>query len=70
MGDFVWEQEKLVLEADGRHVHSSRRAFERDRERDQRLMLAGYRIMHCTWRQVINDPAELAGRISTLLAGA
>jgi predicted transcriptional regulator of viral defense system len=44
MADFVWEEQKLVLEADGRSVHSSRRAFERDRERDQRLMLAGYRV--------------------------
>jgi very-short-patch-repair endonuclease len=68
MVDFLWREEKLVLEADGRHVHGSRRAFERDRERDQRLMLAGYRVMRCTWRQVLNEGAELAARIDKLLA--
>jgi hypothetical protein len=31
--DFPWRREKLVLEADGRHVHGSRRAFEQDRRR-------------------------------------
>jgi predicted transcriptional regulator of viral defense system len=70
MVDFVWQQERFVLEADGRHVHGSRRAFEHDRERDQRLMLAGYRVMRCTWRQVINEPTELAARIAKLLAAA
>jgi very-short-patch-repair endonuclease len=70
MVDFLWRAEKLVLEADGRQVHSSRRAFERDRERGQRLMLAGYRVMHCTWRQVVNEASVLARRISGLLAAA
>jgi very-short-patch-repair endonuclease len=66
--DFLWRREKFVLEADGRHVHGSRRSFEQDRGRDQRLMLAGYRVMRCTWRQITNDPDVVAERVSKLLA--
>lgn len=66
--DFLWPEERLVLEADGRNVHGTRRAFEQDRRRDQRLMLAGYRVMRCTWRQIANDPAVVAERVSRLLA--
>jgi very-short-patch-repair endonuclease len=64
----LWRREKLVLEADGRHVHGSRRAFEQDRRRDQRLMLAGYRVMRCTWRQITNEADMVAESVSKLLA--
>jgi very-short-patch-repair endonuclease len=66
--DFLWRREKLIVEADGRDVHGSRRAFEQDRRRDQRLMLAGYRVMRCTWRQITDEPDVVAGRVSKMLA--
>jgi very-short-patch-repair endonuclease len=67
--DFLWPDQGLVVETDGRHVHGSRRAFERDRRRDQRLLLAGYRVMRCTWRQIADQPDEVAKTVSTLLGG-
>ncbi|MEA2218555.1 MAG: hypothetical protein QOJ35_1181 [Solirubrobacteraceae bacterium] len=39
--DFLWRAARLVVETDGRAVHRTRRAFEHDRRRDQRLILAG-----------------------------
>jgi hypothetical protein len=54
--DFVWPHRRLIVETDGRRVHTTGRAFEHDRRRDQRLMLAGYRVVRCTWRQVVNEP--------------
>lgn len=43
--DFLWRAERLVVETDGHAFHGHRRAFERDRHRDQLLMLAGHQVV-------------------------
>jgi very-short-patch-repair endonuclease len=68
--DFLWPEQRLVLETDGRRVHGSRRAFEQDRRRDQRLLLAGYRVVRLTWRQLVDNPDQIATLITALLAEA
>jgi len=65
--DFVWRAERLVVETDGRTTHGTRQAFERDRRNDQRLMLAGWRSIRVTWRQLMNEPARVARTIIALL---
>jgi predicted transcriptional regulator of viral defense system len=65
--DFVWRAERLIVEVDGRDPHSTRRAFEHDRRRDQQLALRGYRVIRFTWRQVTHDPAYVAATLTTLL---
>jgi Protein of unknown function (DUF559) len=50
--DFVWREQRLIVETDGVRFHGSRRAFEADRRRDQRLLLAGWRVIRITWRQL------------------
>jgi very-short-patch-repair endonuclease len=65
--DFVWRAERLIVEADGHRFHSTRRAFEHDRERDRRLLVAGWRVFRCTWRQITEEPDEIAASIQTLL---
>jgi predicted transcriptional regulator of viral defense system len=66
--DFLWRKHKLIAETDGRDVHTTRKAFEHDRLRDQRLTLAGFNVVRFTWRQVVNDPRRVAGALRTLLA--
>lgn len=66
--DFVWRAERLDIEVDGREVHATRRAFEHDRRRDQRLALLGWRVVRFTWRQVFDEPAAVAGTLHGLLA--
>lgn len=66
-GDVVWRAARLVVEVDGRDVHTTRRAFESDRRRDQRLMLLGWRIVRFTWRQVIFEPAYVEQTVRRLL---
>jgi hypothetical protein len=66
--DFLWRDHKLIAETDGRDVHTTRKAFEHDRRRDQRLTLAGYTVVRFTWRQVANEPQRVAGALRTLLA--
>jgi hypothetical protein len=66
--DFLWREERLIVETDGRDVHTTRKAFEHDRLRDQRLALAGYTVVRFTWRQVAGDPQRVAGALRGLLA--
>ena len=66
--DFVWRAQRLIVEVDGYRYHSNRRAFERDRMRDQVLQAAGYRVLRTTWRQLAERPEELVARLAAALA--
>lgn len=68
VADFVWRDARLIVETDGLQFHGTRSAFERDRRRDQRLGVAGWRVVRCTWRQVTTDPSELARTLHVLLS--
>jgi hypothetical protein len=65
--DFIWRAQRLCIETDGRAFHRTRHAFETDRRRDQRLTLAGWRVVRVTWRQVTTDSAATARLIAGLL---
>lgn len=65
--DFLWRRHSLVVETDGYETHGTRSQFERDRRRDQLLMLAGYRVVRFTWRQLAGDPRGVASTLHSLL---
>ena len=66
--DFLWREQRLVVEVDGYQFHSSRRAFERDRRRDADLQAAGFSVLRLTWRQVVNEPYATIARTARALA--
>jgi hypothetical protein len=66
--DFLWRDAHLIVEADDRYSHLTVTAFEMDRRRDQRLKLAGWEVVRCTWRQVLDDPDELGRTLRVLIA--
>ena len=66
--DFLWRARRLVVETDGAAAHLTATAFERDRERDQQLTLAGYRVVRFTWRQVVQAPGRVAAALRELLS--
>ena len=66
--DFLWREQRLVVEVDGFRYHSSRAAFERDRRRDAALAAAGYRVIRVTWRQLVEGPEAVVARIAAALA--
>jgi very-short-patch-repair endonuclease len=66
--DFSWLARGLIVETDSFRFHGTRRAFERDRRRDQRLLLAGWRVVRFTWRQVQGRPDDVARTLRALLA--
>jgi very-short-patch-repair endonuclease len=68
MPDFIWRHARLIVEADSRRVHGTATAFEKDRQRDQRLAAAGWTVIRCTWHQVTNEPERLTQTLRTLLA--
>jgi very-short-patch-repair endonuclease len=65
--DFLWRSARLIVEADGRATHGTRRAFQEDRDRDGRLAVAGYLVVRFTWWDVTRRPGVVASRIRRLL---
>ena len=65
--DFLWRAARLIAETDGRGTHLTPTAFEDDRERDARLMLAGYRVVRFTYRQLVHRPDVVAATLAALL---
>jgi very-short-patch-repair endonuclease len=65
--DFHWRAQQVVVEIDGFAFHSSRTAFEHDRQRDQLLAAAGIVVMRVTWWQLTREPLATVVRIAQLL---
>jgi very-short-patch-repair endonuclease len=65
--DQLWRAARLVVELDGRGAHDSASGFERDRERDRALVVAGWRVVRVTWRQLHHHPERLATELRSLL---
>jgi very-short-patch-repair endonuclease len=65
--DFLWRDRGLAVEVDGRDVHATAAAFERDRERDRILQAAGWRAVRITWRQLERTPQAVAADLRRLL---
>jgi predicted transcriptional regulator of viral defense system len=68
--DFYWPAHRVVVETDGYKFHSTRGAFERNRRNDQRLTVAGFRVVRMTHRQIKHQAEKMAAVIVRLLAAA
>jgi very-short-patch-repair endonuclease len=66
--DAVWRDRRLVVELDGREAHGTTAAFERDRERDRVLQVAGWRPVRITYRQMRDTPQAVEADVRLLLA--
>jgi very-short-patch-repair endonuclease len=65
--DFVWPDQRLVVEVDGYQFHGHRSAFERDRRKDQVLVAAGYRVVRVTWRQLLHESLRVVAVVAAAL---
>jgi very-short-patch-repair endonuclease len=65
--DFVWSEQRLIVELDGRATHQTRAAFENDRARDRALVAAGWRVIRVTWRQLRDEPDAVAADLRAAL---
>jgi predicted transcriptional regulator of viral defense system len=65
--DCFWPAQRVVVELDGFAAHGTRRAFRDDRERDRRLIAAGYRPMRISRDQLEEEPDEIADDLQAAL---
>lgn len=61
--DFLWPDQRFVVEADSRDFHGTEAAFERDRWRDRELMRAGYSTLRVTRLAAEHETAVIAETI-------
>lgn len=65
--DVAWPAARLAVELDPRSTHGTAAAFERDRRKDQRLLLVGWRVVRITPRRLREEPHRLARLLGRLL---
>lgn len=66
----LWPQQRLVVELDGYAFHHHRQAFEHDRTKANDLTAAGYTVLRFTYRNVTEQPGDVAARIALELSRA
>jgi len=65
--DFLWREQRLVVETNGYSFHRQRQAFERDHRRDALLGLAHWKVRRFTWGQVTGDAQLVAATVRAAL---
>lgn len=66
--DFLWRQERLVVEIDGYNFHTGPRAFYRDREKDLVFRDHGLEVLRFTRDHVHDEPEMVLVRVAQELA--
>ncbi|HEY6638059.1 MAG TPA: DUF559 domain-containing protein [Solirubrobacterales bacterium] len=66
--DFLWRDQRVIVETDSWRHHADRVAFETDRARDAHLQSLGFRVLRFTWRQIGETPDVVARPLRALLA--
>ena len=62
--DFADPELKIAIEVDGRAFHSDRRSFERDRVRQNMLVIEGWVVLRFTWERIVSDPDGVIAEVS------
>jgi very-short-patch-repair endonuclease len=65
--DAYWQAERFAVELDVYETHGTRRAFERDRLRQEDLKLRGIEMIRITGSRLEREPREVIERIAVLL---
>jgi very-short-patch-repair endonuclease len=65
--DVFFEQARLIVEVDGWEAHRSHDRFVRDRQRHNRLIVAGYRVLRFTWEDLTRRPHQVISEIRQAL---
>ena len=61
--DFSWDPHKTIAEADGLAKYASAPDMLAQFRRDRLLRDAGYKVVHFTWRELFETPAEVTARV-------
>jgi Protein of unknown function (DUF559) len=66
--DFLWRDERLVVETDFWGYHRGSVSFEQDHARDLDLRSAGYTVLRYDDTQLENEPARVAADVAAALS--
>jgi very-short-patch-repair endonuclease len=67
--DAAFVEHRLAVEVDGYANHSKDGAFQRDRSRQNMLMLLGWTVLRFTWADLSDRPEYVVSTIEAALAG-
>jgi very-short-patch-repair endonuclease len=65
--DFLWREQRVVVETDGGRYHDHPRAQRRDAERNRLLARAGYRVPRIGWEQLRDEPDRAIAEVARFL---
>lgn len=65
--DFLWREERVVVETDGGRFHDNPPAEARDSQRNQALARAGYRVPRIGWEELRDEPERVIAEIRRFL---
>jgi very-short-patch-repair endonuclease len=65
--DFLWPEQRLVVEADGAAYHAGALVRTHDAERQALLEVHGYHVLRITWQQAVRHPQQTLARIRAAL---
>ena len=67
--DFCWAASKTIAEADGLAKYVDRDDLLAQFRRDRLLRDAGYKVVHFTWRELLETPEVVVARIRAAMCG-
>jgi very-short-patch-repair endonuclease len=67
--DFLWRDQRLVVETDGYRYHGGRAAFQEDRARDLDLRARGFEVIRLAEKQIEGEPGHVAEVLSAVIGG-
>ncbi|MGH9117825.1 MAG: DUF559 domain-containing protein [Acidimicrobiales bacterium] len=65
--DFAYPDRRIAIEVDGYGSHGSRRQRQRDLDRQNDLVAAGWTVLRFTWADILRRPEAVAHRIERVL---
>jgi hypothetical protein len=66
--DFVWRDERVIVETDGSRAHGTERARRRDPIKDADLQIAGWRVIRIPSLRLFREPEAVREQLARLLA--
>jgi very-short-patch-repair endonuclease len=61
--DVAFPEEKVAIETDGWAFHSSQEDFQKDRERQNKIALLGWKVLRFTWLDLTEYPQRVLAEI-------
>ena len=66
--DFFFRHARVVIEVDGYAFHSDPTAFNRDRQKQNALVLAGYHVLRFTWIDLTQYPDRVIAEVKRAIS--